>query len=170
MLNETESVEKGRGFILLGGVGGCGMGCVCFLKDQKKDEVERGEEGVIGDVGIVVRVLDLLDDVDDEWEEEEEEGTYCPGGASVITPSRTPYVLTRSSNLDRGWLRSKRSLNMSSLSRWSSDSSTKTSSRTLSAMKRSRMGVSRWIVWRGVGVEVEDVGGEGDVLGNGSEE
>ena len=75
MLNETESVEKGRGFILLGGVGGCGMGCVCFLKDQKKDEVERGEEGVIGDVGIVVRVLDLLDD--EEWEEEEveEEGT-----------------------------------------------------------------------------------------------
>lgn len=35
-------------------------------------------------------------------------------------------------------------------------------------MKRSRMGVSRWIVWRGgVGVEV---GGDGDVLGNGSEE
>lgn len=39
-------------------------------------------------------------------------------------------------------------------------------------MKRSRMGVSRWIVWSGdAGVErEEEVGGEGDVLGNGSEE
>jgi hypothetical protein len=164
-------VEKGRGLIFLGGVGGCGMGWVGFLKDQKNDEGERGEGvGGVVVVGVVVRVLDLLDEVEVEEWEEEEEGTCWPGGASVITPWRTPYVLTRSSNLDRGWLRSNRSLNMSSLSRWSSDSSTKTSSLTLSAMKRSRMGVSRWIVWSGeVGVEME-VGGEGDVLGNGSEE
>jgi len=74
------------------------------LKDQKNDGAERG--GGVGGVveGVVVRVLDLLEEVEEEeeWEEEEEEGTYWPGGASVMTPSRTPYVLTRSSNLDRG--------------------------------------------------------------------
>lgn len=67
----------------------------------------------------MVRLLDEEEWDEEEWEEEEEEegGTYWPGGASVITPWRTPYVLTRSSNLERGWLRSNRSLNMSSLSR-----------------------------------------------------
>lgn len=52
----------------------------------------------------MVRLLDEEEWDEEEWEEEEEEegGTYWPGGASVITPWRTPYVLTRSSNLERG--------------------------------------------------------------------
>lgn len=61
---------------------------------------------------------------------------------------------------------------MSSRSRWSSDSSTKTSSRTLRAIKRSRTAVSRWIVCSGE----EDVSGMAlyvgaveEVTGNGSE-
>lgn len=81
----------------------------------------------------------------------------------LITPSLTPYLLTKSSNRALGCAWSNKSLNISSRSKCNSESSTKTSSRTLRAMKRSRMSVSRWMLWIGWGgvlveVEAEAVG------------
>jgi len=67
---------------------------------------------------------------------------FNPG--TLITPSRMPYNLTKSSSLALGWATSKRSRNASWRSMWNSESSAKTSWMILRVIYRSRITVSRW--------------------------
>lgn len=80
---------------------------------------------------------------DGEALEGDEHTTEFPRVETETTPACTPYDLMRSSSLLRGCIMSKRSLKLSSRSRWSSVSSAQTSSRTLTDRKRSRTCVSR---------------------------
>ena len=110
---------------------------VVRTRPSRRDEkdTESDENGM---VGLGLRVRDV-------------EGLGCTALLEAVsavsiemTPSRTPYPRTRSSMRLRGCIRSKRSRKLSSRSRWSSESSAHTSSRTLRAMKRSMTRVSRW--------------------------
>lgn len=128
--NETESAENGIG------LGPC--------------EGDLGDIGMVRHVGVVgpgrvppiargngLELLVVVNPPDDD-------------DSTITTPAFSPYNLTRSSSLLLGCMRSKRSLKLSSRSRWNSVSSAQTSSRTLTDRKRSRTAVSRCMEFRGV--------------------
>jgi len=110
---------------------------------REAGEVVEEYGGTCESVMFGIQAFPVLDDDDDDGAPQYVATTAFALELTDTTPASSAYARTRSSSLDRGCVRSKRSLNSSSRSRCSSESSTQTSSRTLMAMNWSRTAVSR---------------------------
>lgn len=114
---------------------------LAVLREAGEDVEEYG--GTRDSVIFGAQVFPVLDDDDDDGAPQYVATTAFALELTDTTPASSAYARTRSSSLARGCIRSKRSLNSSSRSRCSSESSTQTSSRTLMEMNWSSTAVSR---------------------------